>query len=77
MHREPLTVNTNGPEILLLNKREAATVAAMLRIVDNLIWYRYPDADYLYEYLTDLYVTCCSHHGQPRKTHDEKMTTTP
>lgn len=51
----------NPTMLLLLNRREAATVRAMLRIVDDLIWYHYPDADQLYVLLRDLYADCASY----------------
>jgi hypothetical protein len=58
---DPDDASLNPTMLLLLNRREAATVRAMLRIVDGLIWLRYPDADQLYLLLSDLYESCASY----------------
>jgi len=62
MHREPLDPNhTHSPDLILFNRRELATLNAMLRIVDDLIWYRYPGANQLFRALADLRETCAAH----------------
>lgn len=58
---DPGDASLNPTMLLLFNKREAATLRAMLRIVDDLIWYRHPDANQLHLLLSALYEDCASY----------------